>query len=645
MLSAVAAVTLAALPRWDRGALDHEPRSQQEEASLGHGDHRSAMETNMSLSEPTYMHKVAPEIATRLMRESIAGKPFRFASNMGDGMVLAAAPKKATIWGFTPHADDTVTVHFGRHQVHATIEPDHATKALTTWRVLLPETEQGFKAHDITVTSREVPEYNLTLSGVMFGEVWVCSGQSNMAYPLADHGEKNCWNHNAPRDYGCVADAKTEIQRMHLYDDSLRLFEVYQHSSQVPLPEVMTLPNPHSTTGSAWRKPSETNGDFSAVCWFYARDLYTSLSPKRPIGVMSSAVGGTRNEMWSSPKVLNDHCTESHRPSFDDSTLWNAMILPLLRTTISGAIWYQGEANEGYPKRYECTFPAMIDDWRAQWHRHSDGQTSADFPFGWAQVNADAMLETGVEPYSAKMERFKAYCYGPQPSKECGTCNSDCAGSLHEWADGPSGVRLAQANTLNKVSNGFMIVTYDAPGKHYHSPYKQPLGRRFARGALATAYNQPQYHLTPTVRSVQLHGGGDHPRRIVVTVGGVGPNGLRVTDGAVGFQVLGQCDGEENSTIKVGREDMCWTPVLIASHDSTTVTLSALPVQPEAVRYGWSALPFGRERPYPGDLSGPSAPIFVKPDPLPGGAPSGPYYGLMSTDWIPLGQFISTVEK
>ena len=97
--------------------------------------------------------------------------------------------------------------------------------------------------------------------------------------------------------------------------------------------------------------------------------------------------------------------------------------------------------------------------------------------------------------------------------------------------------------------------------------------------------------------------------------------------------------------MKVGRMDMCWTPVQIASHDSTTVTLTELPVQPEAVRYGWSALPFGREKPYPGDQEKPSAPIFVKPDPLPRGAYDGHYYGLMFTDWIPLRQFILPVGK
>ena len=640
MLSAVAALTLAAVPpRWDHGALDPEPQ-----ATLGNGGH---METNVSLAqthtEPHFRHKVEPKIATRLMKESLSGKPFRFASSLGHNMVLAAAPKKAMIWGFTPYADDKVTVNFGSHQIHATIEPDHATQALTTWRVLLPETEQGFEAHDITVTSREVPEYNLTLSGVMFGEVWFCSGQSNMVYPLVDHGaDKNCWNRNAPKYWGCVADAQTEVRRMHLYDDSIRLFQTYPKSSDVPMAEAVVTPNPHSTGDTAWYKPSETSGDFSSVCWFYARDLYTALSPKRPIGVIMSAVGGTNIEMWSSPRSMSDNCGVSHAPKGDDSTLWNALVVPLLRTTITGAIWYQGEANQEYPKRYECVFPAMIEDWRAQWHTRSDGQTSADFPFGWAQLNADNAPSEGVEPGMAIKVPFKECTLripGATPAKECGDCG-DCVGSLHEWADGISGLRLAQENALKKVDNGFMIATFDTPGNNIHSPYKQPVGRRFARAALATAYNQPKYHLDPTVKSVQLHGGGVGPKHILISVGGVGPNGLRVTDGAPGFQVLGQCDGEENSTMKVGRMDMCWTPVQIASHDSTTVTLTELPVQPEAVRYGWSAMPFGR-----GLYPKASAPIFVKPEPFPGGAYSGSYYGEMGNDWIPLRQFILPVGK
>ena len=68
------------------------------------------------------------------------------------------------------------------------------------------------------------------------------------------------------------------------------------------------------------------------------------------------------------------------------TVLWNAMIYPFLNVTIFGAIWYQGEANAGYTN-YNCTFPAMIDDWRAKWYTSSYENTDPMFPFGFVQVS------------------------------------------------------------------------------------------------------------------------------------------------------------------------------------------------------------------------------------------------------------------
>lgn len=69
------------------------------------------------------------------------------------------------------------------------------------------------------------------------------------------------------------------------------------------------------------------------------------------------------------------------------SVLYNAMIHPLLNMTIYGAIWYQGEANANAPNTYNCTFPAMIDDWRQKWYDGTDGFTDPQFPFGFVQVS------------------------------------------------------------------------------------------------------------------------------------------------------------------------------------------------------------------------------------------------------------------
>lgn len=71
-----------------------------------------------------------------------------------------------------------------------------------------------------------------------------------------------------------------------------------------------------------------------------------------------------------------------------NSALWNAMIYPILNMTIYGVIWYQGEQNAVYRTAfYNCTFPAMIDGWRKEWHQSSLGKTDTNFPFGFVQVN------------------------------------------------------------------------------------------------------------------------------------------------------------------------------------------------------------------------------------------------------------------
>ena len=272
---------------------------------------------------------------------------FRLASVLGNGMVLASHPKQAMVWGFC-RSDDEVKVLFNGHTLRANVAPDHAIGDQTTWRVLLPATEASFDPYEITVISSVSTDYNLTLSDVMFGDVWVCGGQSNMEYQMAHKDfDKECWD-DSNRDcsdpskpqceYGCVASAKEEIEAMTKYDGKIRMFQPKRTGSQTPTPDVTLM------DGRGWENPSETNGDFSAVCWFFARDLFTVLSPTRPLGLISAAVGGTQVELWSSNSLLNDQCKESRKPAEEDSKLWNAMMVGLLRTTIDGAIWYQVRA-------------------------------------------------------------------------------------------------------------------------------------------------------------------------------------------------------------------------------------------------------------------------------------------------------------
>ena len=144
--------------------------------------------------------------------------------------------------------------------------------------------------------------------------------------------------------------------------------------------------------GGAWQY-------FSAVCWFYGKNIYDKY--KVPLGLLSSNWVGTGMpiEAWSSPEAL-EKCKSTQtddrsvdvnagpNPHEQSSVLWNAMMYPLLNMSIYGAIWYQGEANSGDPAKYNCTFPAMISDWRSKWNEATGGSTDMTFPFGFVQVNS-----------------------------------------------------------------------------------------------------------------------------------------------------------------------------------------------------------------------------------------------------------------
>ena len=144
-----------------------------------------------------------------------AATPITFSNVHSDGMVLQAAPKQAMIWGFcAPGA--AVTVGFRGANIAATVEVDARAPAAkqTTWRALLPATPVSFGNDTISVTDGHT---SALITGVMWGDVWICSGQSNMAYPL---GKPNCWNNSntnctarpepAMCEYGCANHSQAE---------------------------------------------------------------------------------------------------------------------------------------------------------------------------------------------------------------------------------------------------------------------------------------------------------------------------------------------------------------------------------------------------------------------------------------------------
>ena len=340
----------------------------------------------------------------------------------------------------------------------------------------------------------------------------------------------------------------------------MRLYENEHGGSSTPLAE---------SQNSGWRLPKDFGGGFSAMCWYFGRDLYTALAKggdETPVGLVETNVGGTPDQHWSSPDALSACKNLPGNPKWEwpsnytDSVLWNGKVVPLLRNTIKGAVWMQGEANAGSDGRlYNCSFQAMIADWRAKWAAGTGGTTDEAFPFGWSQLNSNGKAQTWAAGGTT------------------GADSSDPTDPLGKWARGFHSIRLAEDETLALPST-FQAVILDTPvaSGSIHSPYKQAAGSRLARGALATAYSTPQPY--PTVASVALDSAG---KSVKLAVGG-GGSGVVIRQ-QFGFEILGS--------------DSLWHVAVIDAKASAgdTVVFGPVPAGAKAVRYLWgtSSAPCG----------------------------------------------------
>lgn len=201
--------------------------------------------------------------------------------------------------------------------------------------------------------------YNeIILKDVLIGEVWLCSGQSNMEMPAAwgiKNGEDEIKNANQP---------------------SIRFFTVSKS----------TATSPQNDLHGNWEVcSSETMRNSSAVAYYFAQRLQEDLKDI-PIGLMVSAWGGTPAEIWMPEEVIEEDVILKEAANKLQPVEWgpteaarafNAMIYPLIGYNIAGALWYQGEANVG-AFNYDKTLEALIKSWRIKWEK--------DFPFYYVQI-------------------------------------------------------------------------------------------------------------------------------------------------------------------------------------------------------------------------------------------------------------------
>ena len=256
---------------------------------------------------------------------------------ISDNMVLqreATAP----VWGWT-EPGEMVAVTFANQSQTTKADDDGR------WNVVLKELKVG-DPQEMTITAGSGE--SVTLKNILVGEVWICSGQSNME--MSVKSSKDSGKEIAAAEY-----------------PEIRLFKVKREKAAKPKTDCQ----------GSWVQCSPASvGDFSGVGYFFARDLHKEIGV--PIGIIQAAWGGTPAEFWTSREVLEaDPVLKSLVTR--GSVLYNGMIAPLIPYAIRGAVWYQGEANSSRAFQYRALLPAMIKNWRTDWAR-------GDFPFGIVQL-------------------------------------------------------------------------------------------------------------------------------------------------------------------------------------------------------------------------------------------------------------------
>lgn len=259
-----------------------------------------------------------------------------------DNMVLQQQTD-APIWGRAlPGHTISVTVSWQENAIETKVSKD------STWRLVIPTPVASYDPQQITVSA---DGRSRTFSNVLIGEVWLCSGQSNMEMPMKGYSSQP------------ILGGQDAI--VHSKNDFLRCFTVGK---------AMTLQEQESCTGR-WESASpNTTAEFTATGYYFARLLQEVLDV--PVGIIHSSAGGSAIEAWipreaftrEFPKIaIPNDISREKKKVLVPTVLYNAMIHPIAGYAIRGAIWYQGEANVGRYQEYPRMFAAMHDAWTKRW--------------------------------------------------------------------------------------------------------------------------------------------------------------------------------------------------------------------------------------------------------------------------------------
>lgn len=302
---------------------------------------------------------------------------------VGDNMMLQQQTD-ARLWGWAePGATVRVTPSWDGQTVSCQAD------AQGRWLVSVKTPAASYTPYDITIDDGEP----LTLKGVLVGEVWLASGQSNMQMPLKGFG--GC----------CVKNGVDEVIRSADYP-AIRFFTVSTEQAY----------ELQEDCKGRWEVPSvHTSAEFSATAWFFATSLEKAL--RVPVGIIVSAYGGSKVESWLSREILEGYpdvdlsreAIERCDPPYERPLLmYNAMIWPIRNYTFKGIIWYQGESNVGAHKTYAQRLATMVDLWRGDFGL-------GEIPFYFVEIapyDYDSPVQDGKGAYLREAQ-FKAQALIP----------------------------------------------------------------------------------------------------------------------------------------------------------------------------------------------------------------------------------------
>lgn len=358
-----------------------------------------------------------------------------------DNMVLQQQSKVA-IWGWTD-AKTEVSVETSWNNKSYTVKSDRDGK----WKVMV-ETPAAGGPYEITV-SDGTP---LSIKNVMIGEVWLCSGQSNMEMPMKGFPGQPVLGSN--------------MDILKSKNNDIRLISVPRSSKTVP----------QDNFQGAWKPANpESVSNFSATAYYFGKLMQQMLGV--PVGLIDVSYGGSCVQAWMSrntavsfeDKQVPGPGDTIPVPNRTPTVLFNGMLHPVIGYGIKGCIWYQGETNYMEPDRYEELFPTMVKEWRSLWGE-------GDFPFYYMQI---APFDYSIFKRAEYHEKYNsAY------------------------------LRDAQRKAVYKIPNSDMAVIMDIGEKDcIHPSHKKVTGERLALLTLAETYDIKGFgYKSPSYNAMEIKG-------------------------------------------------------------------------------------------------------------------------------------------